>query len=56
MFVPTLFNSDLAEMHFIVNGEDLGSQANDIPFKESSLFVCVDVYGTSKEVKIIQVN
>lgn len=42
-------------MHFIVNGDDLGAQAVDIPYKESNLHVCVDVYGTTKSVKIIQV-
>lgn len=45
MFVPTKEDKDLAEMHFIVNGEDLGAQAVDIPMKESNLYVCVDVYG-----------
>lgn len=55
MFVPTKEDKDLAEMHFIVNGDDLGAQAVDIAFKESNLFVCVDVYGTTKSVKIIQV-
>lgn len=44
----------MAEMHFIVNGEDY-LQAVDIPYKESNLFVVVDVYGTTKQVKIIQV-
>lgn len=41
-------------MHFIVNGDD-SLQAVDIPYKESNLFVVVDVYGTTKQVKIIQV-
>lgn len=55
IFVPTPEDKDLAEMHFLVNGEDLGAQAVDIPYKESNLYVCVDVYGTTKSVKIIQV-
>lgn len=55
IFVPTKEDKDLAEMHFLVNGEDLGAQAVDIPYKESNLYVCVDVYGTTKSVKIIQV-
>lgn len=55
MFVPTKEDKDLAEMHFIVNGDDIGAQAVDIAYKESNLFVCVDVYGTTKSVKIIQV-
>lgn len=55
LFVQTKENKDLAEMHFIVNGDDVGAQAVDIPYKESNLYVCVDVYGTTKSVKIIQV-
>jgi neuralized-like protein 2 len=75
LFVPTKDDKNLAEMHFIVNGDDVGaqvcstapvtdphqpylpshSQAVDIPYKESNLYVCVDVYGTTKQVKIIQV-
>jgi hypothetical protein len=31
-------------MHFIVNGDDVGAQAIIIPYKESNLYVCVDVY------------
>lgn len=27
LFVPTKEDKDLAEMHFIVNGDDLGAQA-----------------------------
>ncbi|XP_070493870.1 neuralized-like protein 2 [Chironomus tepperi] len=54
LFIPTKENKDLAEMHFIVNGDDY-LQAVDIPYKESNLFVVVDVYGTTKQVKIIQV-
>lgn len=42
-------------MHFIVNGDDLGVQAADIPFRQIPLYVCVDVYGTTKSVKIVQV-
>lgn len=48
LFVPTKEDKDLAELHFIVNGEDLGAQAVDIPYKTSNLYVCVDVYGTSQ--------
>lgn len=55
IFVPTKDDKDLAEMHFIVNGDDIGALAVDIAYKESNLFVCVDVYGTTKSVKIIQV-
>jgi neuralized-like protein 2 len=54
LFVPTKDSRDLAEMHFIVNGDD-SLQAIDIPYKQSNLYVVVDVYGTTKQVKIVQV-
>lgn len=50
IFVPTKDDKELAEMHFIVNGDDLGAQAADIPYREIPLYVCVDVYGTTKSV------
>ena len=56
IYIPTKNDEDLAEMHFIVNGDDLGALAVDIAYKESNLFVCVDVYGTTKSVKIVQVD
>lgn len=41
-------------MHFIINGEDQGPCTKDIPYKEGALHAVVDVYGTTKQVKIIQ--
>ena len=38
IFVKSKDNPSLAEMHFIVNGDDF-IQAIDIPYKESNLFV-----------------
>lgn len=46
--------SDVAEMHFIINGEDQGPCSRDIPLKEGPLYAVVDVYGTTKQVRIIQ--
>ncbi|XP_039292926.1 neuralized-like protein 2 [Nilaparvata lugens] len=46
--------NDLAEMHLIINGEDQGPCFKDIPYKDSPLFAVVDVYGTTKQVRIIQ--
>lgn len=46
--------SDFAEMHFIINGEDQGPCSKDIPFKEGPLYAVVDVYGTTKQVRIVQ--
>lgn len=54
MFVPTPHEQDLAEMHFIINGEDQGPCTKDIPYKQGALHAVVDVYGTTKQVKIIQ--
>lgn len=45
---------DLAEMHFIINGEDQGVCCKDIPYKEAPLHAVVDVYGTTKQVRIVQ--
>lgn len=53
MYVPQV-DSDKAEMHFIINGEDQGIFARDIPTKGGPLYAVVDVYGTTKQVRIIQ--
>ncbi|XP_014227157.1 neuralized-like protein 2 [Trichogramma pretiosum] len=53
IYVPQA-NSDLAEMHFIINGEDQGAFATNIPYKNGPLYAVVDVYGTTKQVRIIQ--
>lgn len=45
---------DLAEMHFIINGEDQGPCATNIPFRSAPLYAVVDVYGTTKQVHIVQ--
>lgn len=54
LFVPTVQNADLAEMHFIVNGEDQGPCSRDIPYKEGALHAVIDVYGSTKQVRVIQ--
>lgn len=53
MYVPQA-GSDKAEMHFIINGEDQGVCGKDIPYKAGPLRAVVDVYGTTKQVKIVQ--
>lgn len=45
---------DVAEMHFILNGEDQGPCVSDIPVDKESLYAVVDVYGATKQVRIIQ--
>ena len=52
--MPLSKDSNSAEMHFIINGEDQGPCTRDIPYKEGALHAVVDVYGTTKQVKIIQ--
>lgn len=53
MYVPQA-GSDKAEMHFIINGEDQGVCGKDIPYKAGPLRAVVDVYGTTKQVRIVQ--
>lgn len=53
MYVPQA-GSDTAEMHFIINGEDQGVCQKDIPYKSGPLHALVDVYGTTKQVRIVQ--
>lgn len=43
-----------AEMHFLINGEDQGPCAKYIPHLNAPLYAVVDVYGTTKQVRIIQ--
>ncbi|KAL3288010.1 hypothetical protein HHI36_002462 [Cryptolaemus montrouzieri] len=52
MYIPT--DENKADMHYIINGEDQGPCARGIPYKEAPLYVVVDVYGTTKKVKIVQ--
>lgn len=55
MFVPNPENpTEEAELHFIVNGRDQGPCEKHIPYKNLDLFAVIDVYGTTKEVRIIQ--
>jgi neuralized-like protein 2 len=54
MFVPT--SEEEADMHFVINGDDQGPCARNIPFKETALYAVVDVYGSTKRVRIVQFN
>lgn len=55
IYVQNPADENKAEMHFIVNGEDQGPCTKDIPYKESELYAVIDIYGTTKQVKIIQI-
>lgn len=49
--------SDLfAHIHLILNGIDQGVVASHIPYSPKPLYVVADVYGTTKEVRICQVQ
>ncbi|XP_017785088.1 PREDICTED: neuralized-like protein 2 [Nicrophorus vespilloides] len=52
MYIPT--SDHEANMHYIINGEDQGACVKHIPYTEMPLYVVVDVYGTTKKVRIIQ--
>ncbi|RUS69468.1 hypothetical protein EGW08_022769 [Elysia chlorotica] len=45
-----------ARMHFIINGEDQGPSEELIPISQDSapLFAVVDVYGTTKQIRLIE--
>ncbi|XP_078048835.1 neuralized-like protein 2 isoform X2 [Augochlora pura] len=53
MYVPQA-GSDKAEMHFIINGEDQGVCMKDIPYKAGAMRAVVDLYGTTRQVRIVQ--
>ena len=52
MYIPV--NEHEANMHYIINGEDQGACATKIPYSKSPLHVVVDVYGSTKKIRIIQ--
>ncbi|KAB7503711.1 Neuralized-like protein 2 [Armadillidium nasatum] len=52
--VVYLPKGNLAEMHYIINGEDQGAFTRKLPYKDAPLFAVVDVYGATKQVRIIQ--
>ncbi|XP_041454804.1 neuralized-like protein 2 [Lytechinus variegatus] len=49
-------NEQRANMHLIINGEDQGSSPMDNADLESPFYAIVDVYGTTKQVRIVQLN
>lgn len=58
MYVPcikvTPGEPDLAMMHFIIDGYDVVASSKKIPYKKGNLHAIVDVYGTTKQIKIVQ--
>lgn len=53
LYVPK--GRDLADMHIIINGEDMGASAKGIPTTQP-LYAVVDVFAATKCVRIVQVE
>lgn len=53
LYVPK--GRDLADMHIIINGEDMGASAKGIPATRP-LYAVVDVFAATKCVRIVQVE
>lgn len=45
----------LGEMHLVMNGEDKGPVVVDLPLHTGKMYAVVDIYGTTKQVRIIPV-
>lgn len=56
MYVPTETDASKGELHFIINGVDKGPVSKDIPLDRAPLYVVIDVYGTTKQIRIIQLK
>jgi len=56
IYVPTVQSASKGELHFIINGVDRGPVSRDIPLNRAPLFVVIDVYGTTKQIRIIQLE
>lgn len=53
LYVPK--GGDLADMHIVINGEDMGASAKGIPATQP-LYAVVDVFAATKCVRIVQVE
>ncbi|XP_059488080.1 neuralized-like protein 2 [Neocloeon triangulifer] len=52
IYVPR--TPELADMHFIINGEDQGPCCREIPYGAGPLYAVVDIYGSTKQVRLLQ--
>lgn len=52
MYLPV--NETDAAVYFLINGVEFGPCLLDLPYGTKDLRVVVDVYGTTKEVRIIE--
>ncbi|XP_043565943.1 neuralized-like protein 2 [Chiloscyllium plagiosum] len=48
-------HANMGEMHIVINGEDMGPCAREIPINQP-LYAVVDVFASTKTVRIIQVD
>ncbi|MBN3325138.1 NEUL2 protein, partial [Atractosteus spatula] len=53
LFVPS--GRGAADMHIVINGEDMGASARGIP-TQRPLFAVVDVFAATKSVRVVQVE
>lgn len=53
LYVPK--GKDMAEMHIVINGEDMGASAKGIPTGQP-LYAVVDIFASTKCVRIVQVE
>ncbi|KAM4715340.1 neuralized-like protein 2 [Anableps anableps] len=53
LYVPK--SKDTADMHIVINGEDMGASAKGIP-STRPLYAVVDVFAATKSVRIVQVE
>ena len=42
-----------ADMHFILNGKDMGPKVVGIPYDNSPLYAIIDVYGITKKLRVV---
>ncbi|XP_034652807.1 neuralized-like protein 2 [Drosophila subobscura] len=56
IYVPSSNSPSRGELHFIINGVSRGPVAREIPLNMAPLFVVIDVYGTTKQIRIIQLE
>ncbi|GIY77047.1 neuralized-like protein 2 [Caerostris extrusa] len=52
--VTYVIQDNLAEMYILLNGDVFGPCARGIPYKKGPIYAVVDLYGTTKQVRIIQ--
>lgn len=53
VYMPTT-SEDKADMFFIVNGVLQGPILTDIPYRDNPMFAVVDVYGSTRSVRVVQ--